>query len=657
MNFHTIHSFLLITIFCLFTVSSNAQGKEENIIKEASFLILRDKIDSALIVLNQSTDISVSVSQQRSLISQLAKNEKLSSAEYCDFFRGVLKYYDLNYFDLYDAYKRLVNEPKSKTIDLNYVEILWLVSSRIRNDGNLDLGNTVQKDLDAYVDKFKGNGKDVQKARVIASFNSLVMLTIQRNSDEGLKKSEELIKVATKIKDTDLIIATKYYKCEFLILQGNLQEFIRISRECYELDKNQTKKSDFYVDNLIHLCDALIYQKGNSKEVLDLLNEMYNQPEAKVHSYSLYAKLLSLDSPDISRIGQVVFDKFDVSNIVEFTNGIFRESEEVLSPNNQYYVLLEGSRALSQFGEPEVALETMNKAVSLNKLIYSSELANSLANHKTEKIRLESEANLKTNQLKVDNERLQSKIYIGTAVIVFIFLCIAIIALWKQRAQSRLLKLRNEEISEKNITLEKQDKEKTLLVKEIHHRVKNNFQIVSSLLELQTQGIEDKRALELAVEGQKRVRSMAIIHQKLYQRDDLKIRLEDYMNELIFEIHSTYAHKKVEVDLTVDPTIDLDLDTAIPFGLIVNELVTNAFKYGFPSDRENKLTVGVSNEGDFYSLEVSDNGDGIVRKKTEGIGLHLVKRLTKQLMGAFSCENENGGKFTVIFKDTAMRFN
>jgi two-component sensor histidine kinase len=133
--------------------------------------------------------------------------------------------------------------------------------------------------------------------------------------------------------------------------------------------------------------------------------------------------------------------------------------------------------------------------------------------------------------------------------------------------------------------------------------------------------------------------------------------LEDYMNELIFEIHSTYAHKKVEVDLTVDPTIDLDLDTAIPFGLILNELVTNAFKYGFPNDRENTLTVNVSNESDFYSLVVSDNGDGIVRKETEVIGLHLVKRLTKQLMGAFSCENENGGKFTVIFKDTAMRLN
>ena len=156
----------------------------------------------------------------------------------------------------------------------------------------------------------------------------------------------------------------------------------------------------------------------------------------------------------------------------------------------------------------------MSSAVALNRSIYSDELANSLANHKTEKIRLESEANLKTTELKIANKKTQSKIYIGTAVIVFIFLCIAIIALWKQRIQCRLLKLKNNETSEKNIILEKQDKEKTLLVKEIHHRVKNNFQSVSSLLELQTQGIEDKRALELAVEGQKRVRSMAIIHQK-----------------------------------------------------------------------------------------------------------------------------------------------
>ena len=276
-------------------------------------MLLRDKPDSALIVLNQMTDNSVRVSGQRSLISQLARNEKLSNTEYCDFFRSVL-----NYFDLYDAYKRLINEPKSKTIDLNYVEILWVVSSRIRDDGNLDLGNKVQKDLDAYVDKFKGNSKDVQKARVIASLNSLVMFMIQRNSDEGLKKSEDLIKTATKIKDTDLIIAAKFYKCEFLLVQGDLEEFIRISRECYKLDKNQTKKSDFYVDNLIHLCDALIYQKGNSKEVLDLLNEMYIEPEGTIRSYSLYAKLLSFDSSSTSGTSKAVFDTFEVDNIVEF---------------------------------------------------------------------------------------------------------------------------------------------------------------------------------------------------------------------------------------------------------------------------------------------------------------------------------------------------
>lgn len=659
MNFRFLLAVSLIFCCCILSGVSFGQTKQDSLIKEASFLVLRNKVDSAQIVLNQANDLGALESDEGKLIIKIAKNQKLSTTEYCAYFREVLKHHDLNYFDLYRTYKRLIKEPKSKKIDLKYVEILSLVCSRIRNDGNIDLGNKVQKDLDNYVGKFRGTEKDVQKAKVIASFNNLVLLGIQNKWEEGLRKSESLLNSSLELKDTNLIISTKYYQCEFLLIKGDLEKFIRISRECYELDRNRGVKSDFYTDNLIHLCDALIYQEGNTQEVLNLLGEMYDQPEERVHSYSLYAKLLSFASDDKSTTEKIVFDQFEVSNIREFCNKIFQESRDYITPNEYYYVLLEGARALSEYGENELALEAMNKAIYVSRSIYSGELANALANHKTEEIRLESEVKLQANEMKVANEKFQSKIYISAAIVVFVFLCIAVIALWKQRSQSRLLKLRNDEISQKNEILQKQDAEKTLLVKEIHHRVKNNFQIVSSLLELQTKGIEDERALELALEGQRRVRSMAIIHQKLYQKDEMLINLSEYMEELVMEIYSTYSPKSVAIDIQIDSRIVFDIETSIPLGLIINELVTNAFKYGFSLDRENKLRVEVRKGSEFYTLVVTDNGPGMDESidvdKTKSVGLHLVKRLSKQLRGELSYTTENGAKFTLKFKDTEMR--
>lgn len=647
----------LITFFCLFSSSSIGQTKQEGILKEASILILQNKNDSAQILLAQSDNIRQT--EIGAVIYQIASSKNVSYSSYRKYFRAIRQNQEVNYNDLFDAYERWLVPPKSSKLNLNYVECLWYVSSKIIDDGNIDLAGKVQKDLNKYMSAFSGNDRDLQKARIFQSLHELTIMVIQRNGDKGLKMTDKLVTLAKETGDVNLIICAKYYKCEFLVILGDLEEFIRISRECYQMDRKQTQKSDFYTNNLVHLIDALIYQKGNDQEVLQLLNEMYEHPDSKLHSYSLYAKLLNTVGKDSPIIVRSVFEQFKVSNIIEFVDKIESESKDVIPPIELYYLLLESARALIEFDEPEVAVAAMSSATSLNRSIYSKELANSLADRKTEKIRLESEAQLEANELKVANEKFQSKIYIGAGVIVFIFLCIAIIALWRQLVQSRLLKSKNDEISEKNLMLEKQSKEKTLFVKEIHHRVKNNFQIITSLLELQTKGIEDKRALELAIESQRRVRSMAIIHQKLYQKDDMQIELEVYVKELVMEIHSAYSSKKVDFDVKINPSVIFDIDTAIPLGLIINELVTNAFKYGFSTDRENILTIGIIENPEFYSLIVTDNGPGIDESidltKVKSIGLHLVKRLTKQLMGEFSSVNENGAKFIVKFKDTKMR--
>lgn len=254
---------------------------------------------------------------------------------------------------------------------------------------------------------------------------------------------------------------------------------------------------------------------------------------------------------------------------------------------------------------------------------------------------------------ELQQERHVQHILIGLFVIALVFGGFAYYAYQRKKKTSRVL-------DEKNKIIEKALKEKQLLLKEVHHRVKNNFQIVSSLLELQTKGIEDEKALNLANEGKNRVKSMALIHQKLYQNDTGLIDFEEYIHVLVKELSYMYASDKHVKTHIHSENMQFDIDTAIPLGLIVNELITNAYKYAFDSATDNELNIYINKlNDDEYKLVVSDNGRGIDDTldltKVKSLGLRLVRRLTKQLQGNFLWNNHNGATFEIIFKDTQKR--
>jgi len=240
-------------------------------------------------------------------------------------------------------------------------------------------------------------------------------------------------------------------------------------------------------------------------------------------------------------------------------------------------------------------------------------------------------------------------------LIILILISIILFAVFTYRRKRKQTIL----LDDKNQIIKKALDEKQLLLKEIHHRVKNNFQIVSSLLQLQTKDITDEKALGIVKEGQNRVKSMALIHQKLYQNDDLLIDFNEYVYELFKDLNKVYSNTKVECDILINPNYRLDIDTAMPLGLILNELITNAFKYAFEIDGVNELTIEVIEGQESNQLIVSDNGKGIADsidlKQTKSIGLKLVKNLAKQLHGKAKFENENGAKFTISFKETFER--
>ena len=199
--------------------------------------------------------------------------------------------------------------------------------------------------------------------------------------------------------------------------------------------------------------------------------------------------------------------------------------------------------------------------------------------------------------------------------------------------------------------------EKEVLLKEIHHRVKNNLQIIASLLDLQARQIEgDHVTNEALVDSRNRVRSMALVHEHLYQTEDLaQIDLGQYLDELCRNLTSSYGAvaRFVRLQTHVDD-VAFDVDTAIPCGLIINELVSNALKYAFPDDRKGVLTVSLRGfETGVYELSVEDDGIGLPESvdiaDSPSLGLQLVTALSRQIHGEISVDRTGGTHFRIRF--------
>ena len=207
--------------------------------------------------------------------------------------------------------------------------------------------------------------------------------------------------------------------------------------------------------------------------------------------------------------------------------------------------------------------------------------------------------------------------------------------------------------------------EKEVLLREIHHRVKNNLQIISSLINLQSNNIDDERVYDAFKEIQNRVKSIALIHEKLYQSENLsKINFAEYIPQLASDLYRSYEISPF-IDLEVDvDNVLLDINKALPCGLIINELITNSIKHAFPDEisesefnvnKKGKICINFHYNGDMYEMRVSDNGIGYPEnldlKNTETLGLRLVNSLKDQLNSEVEIKNNNGAFFMLTFKE------
>jgi two-component sensor histidine kinase len=212
------------------------------------------------------------------------------------------------------------------------------------------------------------------------------------------------------------------------------------------------------------------------------------------------------------------------------------------------------------------------------------------------------------------------------------------------------------EIEKLNVSLETSIKEKETLLQEIHHRVKNNLQIISSILSLQRSYVKDQGTKDILRESINRIRSMSVIHETLYKSKDFAfINFSDYLLGLSKEIIATY---KSDPQLTLTVVKDLsdlnfNIRQAIPCGLIVNEIITNAVKYAFHSRSEGEIYLSINKDSENVYLEIGDNGSGLptdfVIEEADSLGLQLVQTLVEQLVGTLTIDHSNGTLFKIVF--------
>ena len=626
-------TFKLLVFFILFSFTANSKQAYDEIEK----LILNEENSKALKLLEKEKPNYYTKTLKRILLN------KAGYLDYLEFIRSTSVFRKFEYEQLNSLIQKKVKVPQSKTdINLNYVRLKWYQINNLRNELSLSRATAINEKLKEYISTIQNQQHpDVLRSKIYANTHDIVMAGIGENFKLYKKKCQKDLIAAETLKDTFLIMTTKYFFNYYYINKGQVEPYIKNCKDILSLDEQTGGKSGYYNSTVDQLLDVYLYTGDYDQiEVEKLLGKIYNSEQTRYYSYTYFAKYLSTlskDNPAVKRI-LLLFNQPNVAALCQF---FVKDATGNMNSVQLIYLQRISAKTLYEFGYYAEAMEVLMISNDLTTKTYSLDLSESLADFKTKEIK-------KNKELEIKREKEKTQFYITFSGVIAGLLILLTFLFINNR--------------KKSIKLEEKNKENELLIKEIHHRVKNNFQTISSLIELQGKNIEDEKTLIRLNEGQSRIKSMSLIHQKLYQNDSISaIDFEEYSIQLTTQILNLYGLPKVKLTTQLNGLI-LDVDSAIPLGLILNELVTNSCKYAFSENKIGTISMAIftAKDGE-YIFEYRDNGPGIPSefdfKKTESLGLRLIQRLVKQLRGTFNYRYENLSIFEIKFKDTLSRKN
>ena len=384
---------------------------------------------------------------------------------------------------------------------------------------------------------------------------------------------------------------------------------------------------------------SLSYLKQSDKkfEILDNREEMFRNNFSRAKCYKAQNRLdkalttlLELESSYLSHFG-----KKEQSNFYELLAEVYQAKNDFKLANDYFRITLKLRKTLDLKNDKTIVREFItffeSEEVQLNNKIQNLK-------NVQEKEKL---------QLQIDSEN-EKKVWIYTLFLVST-LCLVLVIMVISNAYRRNKKM-NKELSD---SIE----ENKVLFKEVHHRVKNNFQIISSLLNLQHGIEENERGKKVLTDAQGRIQSMSLVHEMLYRKSEVKrIDFKSYASELVDSIIKSFTNETVVIDFKVESENEsFDLEVAVPLGLILNEAITNAVKYAFTDLQSGLIEIHLKHiSADNYSLVIKDNGIGIpedfINGSKETLGIELINILSEQLGGSVSFKNNSGTEIVIYFK-------
>ena len=481
-----------------------------------------------------------------------------------------------------------------------------------------------------------------------------------KQESKAMQYYEKALVVAKKNKDTPFIRTAAANIAVALIEQEKYHEGIDIIKQYQKLYPHENEEFEMYENNVLfhtytimkELENAEVYYKklvNHYGEYAEKANErtsvlygfmMYRFHKKKYKSFYksaiLFDSLTSKTGNDLMRSqNHLLWFKADS------TLGKYRDAIMHYQLYKRYSDSVFNGEKSRQINSLQIQFETEQKDKDIQ-----------LLKHK---------GKLQENTISID--RAMRYIFAGILVVFVLFAILLYNRARLKNNANKKLKIKSRQIDEQNKQLKKLLAEKEWLLKEIHHRVKNNLQIVISLLNTQLVYLQNEDALAAIRNSQQRIHTISLIHQKLYQSENLSvIDMFWYINAFVSYIEECYSlDKNIQFVLDLEP-IFLDAAQAVPIGLIINEAVNNAVKYAFPGQRNGEVRVQFKQtENNKYKLVIADNGVGIpedMEIDTSGsLGMNLMRGLTNQLDGTFFIENKKGLMIIVIFSQSSIDKN
>ncbi len=464
-----------------------------------------------------------------------------------------------------------------------------------------------------------------------AAFMQSVAETLVKESD--FKNASIALSQASAFYENDdqPAVALQYMQQSFSLAErGNsLPNQYIFSKAIYRLLKKAGRNEEAITaaDKTLALKDSMI--KIQQRDMVADIETKY-QTEKKQKEIELLSSQKQLGEKEIALLNsQKELDKNSIA-LLYAKNALAVKEIALLSADKKL-------AAMKLFRESEMrsALERENGL--MDSIVNSEKAFSQAVNREKEKetalnAALGRENSLKENELEKE-KKLSWSLLAGAGV--FLLSGISIFVLYQKQKN-------------KNAIIQKQATDLEVLMKEIHHRVKNNLQVVSSLLDLQSHTITDSQASAAVKEGKNRVQSMALIHQNLYSEGNIKgIMVKEYISNLVQSLSDSYniSNDKVKVNINIDD-LNLDVDTMIPLGLVLNELVSNSFKYAFKETTGGVLNIMLEEKNEKLHLKVSDNGSGFPAdmdvKSTKSFGLKMIRAFAQKLKATLDIYNNNG---------------